>query len=267
MRYSQSFLKAYYSDECGLVLDAKFISNTYPPVDSEAMRKGRLFEYLATNYVRKGEQPPEPEYYKRNGDTYKVGDMKPEYVNIANHAQRFKSLALEMFPNMRWGVEYKYQEFAGIFDGVDDDCVLDTKCSDLIFDKWNTWGWDISRWEKTAERLMTEDLLTVLKFNPNLWQPLHYSWLFLKKHGKYPKWYFYIIHPKSDDVSFFKLDIRLDTHEAYKYLLPQIKTEVDMVLQTGGFEPKPTYNRCNKCELKETCKLKQINPQPQIIIL
>ena len=36
---------------------------------------------------------------------------------------------------------------------------------------------------------------------------------------------------------------------------------------TGGFTPKPSYNRCNKCELKDTCNLKMDKPEVQIIIL
>jgi len=266
MRLSQSFFKDFYRPLCGLVLKSKYIDHSYPEQSSEAMNQGKFFEYQATDYIRKGDEPPFPSYYVKSGVGYKEGDMKPEYQQAAKHAKMFKEV-LKQFTNPNFGVDLRFGSFAGIADVVVDGAIIDLKYSGLLYDRWNEHGWAIEKFKYAYEALQTEDLLTVLKKVPLLWQPLLYCWLWYKMCGQYPRWFFYIADPKSDDVIFRELAISASTHSAFDALLPQLEAEINLIINTSGFQPLPSYNACNSCAIAEGCQHRILLPQIETVTL
>jgi len=266
MRISQSFLKDFYKGTCGAVLEAKYITHTYPQTTSDAMAKGKFFEYIATGYIRKGDEPPQAEYYKVNGANYKKDDMKPEYLNMQKHAEIFQQV-MKQFPDATYGTEITAGEWSGITDMLRPGAITDLKCSDLLYNRWEEYGWGIEKFQYSANQIKTVELLEVLKQNQALWQPMVYCYIYFKKYGKYPKWYWYIVSSKSSDVVFRELVISESTHAAFRALVPQIENEINMLLNTGGFELKPSYNACSKCLIAETCKAKVLLPEIEIVTL
>jgi hypothetical protein len=247
-------------------MKSKYIDRDYPEISSPAMNQGKFFEFLVGGYYRKGEEPPQAEYYKRSGEGFVAGDLKPEYHRAAFHAGMFKRV-LTQFINPAFGVELKFGKVEGIADVIADDVIIDLKYSDLLYDRWSEYGWGKEKFEYAAKMLETDDLLSVLKKVNLLWQPLTYTWLWFKMVGTYPKWYWYIASPKSDDVIFRELVISPGVHATFNALIPQIIAEVELILNTGGFTPRPDYNTCNKCLICESCEMKVDLPSIETITI
>jgi len=266
MNYSQSFFKDFYKSTCGGVLTAKYIDFTYPRESTAAQNAGCFFEYLATGYIRKGEEPPQAEYYQTNGKGYSKGDIKPEYVQAAKHAKLFNEV-LKQFKNPEFGITLSHGNIRGIADVKADGVLIDLKYSDLLYDRWNEYGWGIEKFEYAANAMQSEDMLTVLQKVPLLWQPLLYSWLYMKMFGSLPKWYFYIASPKSDDVIFRRVDFAPATLAAFDALLPQVIAEIELQLNTGGLIYRPTYSNCCMCKIAESCQQRVTLPQIQVVTI
>ena len=265
-RISQSFLKDFYANECGEVLKAKYLTFTYPEESSEAMNQGKYFEYIATGYIRKGDEVPQPQLYVKSGAWGTAGDMKPEYVNAHSHAVRFQSV-LERFNNPAYGVELSFDGFGGIDDVVVDGAIIDLKYSGMLYDKWSEYGWAIERFRRASEMATSYELLEVLKAYPMLWQPLLYCWIWEKRTGLYPDWYYYICDSKSDDVVFRKVVISETIRASFNALLPVLKAEIELIENTGGFTVRPSYNKCHSCAIAEGCKHRIELPEIEVVTI
>ena len=266
MNYSQSFFKDFYKSTCGGILTAKYIDFTYPRESTADQTAGCFFEYLATGYIRKGEEPPQAEYYQTNGKGYSKGDIKPEYVQAAKHAKLFNEV-LKQFNNPEFGVTLEHGSIRGIADVKADGVLIDLKYSDLLYDRWNEYGWGIEKFTYAAGAMQTEEMLEVLKKVSLLWQPLLYCWLYMKMFGSIPKWYFYIASPKSDDVIFRRIDFTAHTLESFNALLPQVISEVELQLNTGGLIYRPSYSNCCKCNIAESCQQRVTLPQVEVVTI
>lgn len=274
---SQSFLKDYHRPLCGVVLKSKYIDFDYPDVTSPAMNAGKYFEYLATGYIRSGDNAPEPERYVKSGNGYTAGEIKPEYRQAARHAEIFKA-ATASFGQPSYGEVLKWGNYRGIADAVYNGsspdepglpqlpAIIDLKYSDLLYDRWNEYGWGIEKFRYASDQLAVADMLEVFKKVPLLWQPLLYCFLYFKQHGVYPAWYFYIASPKSDDVIFRQVIISRDLHDRFAALLGTLEAEIQLMLNTGGFTPLPSWNTCNACPLTG-CQLRINLPEIETVTL
>lgn len=257
MKISQSFLKDYHRGDCGGQLSAKYVTQTWPdkqPEQGSPAHIGVYFEYLITGYVRAGHPIPEPEIYQKSGAGYKAGDVKPSYIMAAKQAHLFVVALNEAgMIATNFGKTITAGPLVGTYDVFTNKGLIDLKMSSLLYDRWHEYGWGVEKFEYATKAVDELELLEVLKRVPLLWQPLHYCHIMHLNTGVYPDWYWYIASDKSDDVIFRKLEVSQRIRDSYAVLIDQISSEVDIILNTGGFEYKPSWNNCNKCEIAAKC--------------
>lgn len=250
---SQSLIKEFRrykkKETCGLVLAAKYLTNTYPEDgdDSSEKKLGRYFEFILTGSEgRHG--TPTAEYtatgLKKEGRLRTEADMTAPYQLAHKNARRIKEYFKKMkIRILEFNVTYERGGLKGTIDiiamyrGV--RVVIDVKYSGLIDDKWNEMGWQMV------------DHQTVYHAP----QAHQYSYLT----AGLPFFFLVVSSKNEDDVLFLEFEFTDFGRE-------QHLAEVDYVrrgMEYGRdfrFTPYPELVRCKKCAIREGCAFRQEVP-------
>lgn len=254
---SQSFLKEFNSyklgQTCGLQVKAKYIDNTYPRTSSEVMELGNFFEFMATGSLpRDGHIPVAKVVYK---DTPKQR-LDDKYQKAMDSALFFKKII------KHYGIEIKetgkvvtQDGMTGILDIYAEwngrHCIIDTKYSGLLYDRWNEMGWDIDSLPEKHNLML---------------QPVQYKILMSLELGipvEDIDFYFFIFSSSNpNDAKIIKVvndESTIEQHHlAISYVKRELSKPVDVV-----FKPKPELLRCFDCALKEQCDFRVEVPKIQ----
>lgn len=280
MKISQSLLKSLLKykvgDECGLVFKAKYIDGRYdlfPASDSQNI--GAWFEYMATGSVPKGGSVPKPKYMKKGITKAGMPLYTAPYKLMSQHIANFKKMmahygfeiirvgedikalypdSMEVFGFEVWltgtldiraratkDVWAKYENQDVLVASEGQVIILDIKCTGLLDDKWNEYGWEINNLQNKV------NLVT---------QPVQYKYIELLNTGEEPPFLFMLYSMKSPTdarIIDFKLDeLAFEEHKVF------IKSGVEEMLrlQRVGFKPKPSLDKCAKCPLRSGCSYK-----------
>jgi hypothetical protein len=246
---SQSFLKEYAEyksgDTCGLQVKAKYIDGIKFP-SSDAMEYGNAFEYLATGSIpRDGHIPQIEKVYvgtKREG-------ISAQYQKIIQSAELFKKIIkhyeIEIIDISRVATQ---NGMTGIMDIVakwdDRICIIDTKYSGLIDDKWSDFGWNLDMLPERHNLLL---------------QPVQYKIILSKELGCDPDdidFYFFVFSSKDVmDVKLIKVNVDELTIANHLSTVEWVKTELQKPIDKI-FKAKPNLKRCFECPIKDDCKFK-----------
>jgi len=246
---SQSFLKEFAKyksgDTCGLQVKAKYIDGVKFP-SSDLMEYGNAFEYLATGSIpRDGHIPQIEKVYKGTARE----SVSTQYQKIIESAELFnkiiKHYQIEIIDTGRVVTQ---DGMTGIMDIVakynNRICIIDTKYSGLIDDKWNELGWNL-------------DMLPE-KHNLML-QPVQYKILLSKELECEPEdidFYFFIFSSKEVmDVKIIKVNVDELTIANHLTTVEWVKTELEKPIDKV-FKAKPQLKRCFECPIKDNCKFK-----------
>lgn len=246
---SQSFLKEFAKyksgDTCGLQVKAKYIDGVKFP-SSDIMEYGNAFEYLATGSIpRDGHIPQIEKVYKGTARE----SVSTQYQKIIESAELFnkiiKHYEIEIIDTGRVVTQ---DGMTGIMDIVakynNRICIIDTKYSGLIDDKWNELGWNL-------------DMLPE-KHNLML-QPVQYKILLSKELECEPEdidFYFFIFSSKEVmDVKIIKVNVDELTIANHLTTVEWVKTELEKPIDKV-FKAKPQLKRCFECPIKDNCKFK-----------
>ena len=244
---SQSFLKEFnkykLGETCGLQVKAKYIDNTYPRTSSEAMDLGCFFEFMATGSLpRDGEIPVAKVVYK---DTPKQR-LDDKFQRAMDSAVFFKKII------KHYGIEIKeigkvvtQDGMTGILDIYAEwngrHCIIDTKYSGLLYDRWNQLGWDLDSLPEKHNLML---------------QPVQYKILMSLELGipvEDIDFYFFVFSSTNpNDAKIIKVvndEATIEQHHlAIKYVKKELEKPVDII-----FKAKPELLRCLDCALKENC--------------
>lgn len=236
MKISQSMLRTFQEylsgTECGLVFEAKYINYNYPDSTTEAQAAGQWFEYVCTGATpRNNGTPPEPVRIKS-------GDFNALYRQLGAHRTNWELIANPL--TEQYGViinaEIDGVKLTGITDVFAPDYTGDIKTTGHINNKWEPYGWGGDLQQK-----------------PSMFQAKFYTLIRFIQTGKIIPFYFYVFSSSSDDWDIIRVTLSETALELFKdevmFLVSQLEYHTSI-----GFDALPDYQRCGKCQLKDTCK-------------
>jgi len=246
---SQSFLKEYADyksgDTCGLQVKAKYIDGIKFP-SSDAMEYGNAFEYLATGSIPRDGHIPEIE---RVYVGTKRESISAQYQRIIQSAELFKKIInhyeIEIIDIGRVATQ---DGMTGIMDIVakwdDRICIIDTKYSGLIDDKWSDFGWNLDMLPEKHSLML---------------QPVQYKILLSKELDcdiEDIDFYFFVFSSKEVmNVKLIKVNVDELTIANHLSTVEWVKAELKKPIDKL-FKAKPTLKGCFECPIKDNCKSK-----------
>jgi hypothetical protein len=261
---NQSLVKdliKYQNDElCGLVFHNKWILQQFGG-GSKANDLGHYFEYLCTGALAKGEsEAPIPE-------TTKSGELTADFKTAKNQAEYFHSLLPKYGIKLldagnkiiaddtwigtldieaKWDAIFENENLNFDTNNKDHIVIIDLKYSGLLNDKWNEFGWH----DETLGRKQGTML-----------QAKHYKFLYWKKYGFNPPFFFFVFDSKQVGKAKI-INVEIDTYELelHEEFLQKAKRYFEMNLESG-FQPKPSYDLCISCKYQHLCSFKIDKPK------
>jgi hypothetical protein len=261
---NQSLVKdliKYQNDElCGLVFHNKWILQQFGG-GSKANDLGHYFEYLCTGALAKGEsEAPIPEITKSGELTadFKTAKQQAEYFHslLPKYGIKLLDAGNKIIADDTWigtlDIEAKWD---AIFENEnlnfdtnnkDHIVIIDLKYSGLLNDKWNEFGWH----DETLGRKQCTML-----------QAKHYKFLYWKKYGFNPPFFFFVFDSKQVGKAKI-INVEIDTYELelHEEFLQKAKRYFEMNLESG-FQPKPSYDLCISCKYQHLCSFKIDKPK------
>lgn len=215
-------------------------------VSSDAMEKGKYFEYLCLGATADG-KPVQPVTVNKGKD------LNADYKAITELAKQFKEVTTDMGLEVLQAQIYLETEtkggtldFLGSLNGR--RCLVDLKYTETKEDeRWSEFGWANPE-------------------NKDLFQAAHYVKLWHETHNEWLPFY-YLVFGKSGWVKFIQVIITSEYFE--KVYEARINNYIDYVnqMQQSGYLANPEYNKCRKCGVSEYCNSKAKTPTVQKVYL
>lgn len=242
---------------CGLVLQSKYILNTWPEEgdDSELKKLGRYFEFILTGSTGRSGVVPVPDYKKGALSAYKrdplrnrltEDKMTKPYQLAHKNARRVKEyFRLMKIQILEVNVRFERAGMSGTIDIIalynGHRVVIDVKYSGLLFDKYDElgWMWTDEQAKFHGTQAAQYHLLTGIPF------------------------YFLVVSSTNDhDIKF--IDVQFDEFslEQHQAEIEDTRNKMTFFVEHNGFHPIPELVRCTKCPLRGECKSKIIAPEP-----
>jgi hypothetical protein len=249
-KLSQSLVKELYKyklkEECGLRIEAKYITKSVEFPSSEAQELGNYFEYKATGQLPRDGHTPEPILLK-------TGKPSIDYQRMDSQVENFKRIMKRLnFSIEQTGFTFTNPKYSGITDIIAHDnniktkvankkrIIIDLKTSGLLHDKWSEYGW-------ADESIEEKDGLMI--------QAIHYKLLAKYEWGiEDIPFYFMIFSSKNDwEYKVFKVNVDEATLQIHYNNLLNVKKFLDDTM-SKGWTPYPKFAVCKECPLADNCK-------------
>jgi hypothetical protein len=238
---------------CGLIFQNKWILHQYGK-GSKANNLGHYFEYLCTEALAKGEtEAPKADLTKKGEPTadFKVAQQQAIYFKevMLKYGIKIISAGEKVVAENQWvGTLDIKAKWDGIFENSyflppdpknpDNVVIIDLKYSGLLEDKWSEFGWHM-------DTLPTKD--------GTMLQAKHYTFLFWKKYGFIPPFFFFVFDTKNVGVcKIIYIDIEEADLIAHESFLWKAKSYLERQLDIG-FNPVPRYDQCTNCAYNQWC--------------
>jgi hypothetical protein len=247
---SQSFLKEFnkykLGETCGLQVKAKYIDNNYPRTSSEAMDLGCFFEFMATGSLPRDGQIPVAKVVYKDTPKQRLDDKFQRAMDSALFFKRIiKHYDIEI---KETGKVVTQDGMTGILDIYAEwngrHCIIDTKYSGLLYDRWNEMGWELDSLPE-KHNLMLQPVQYKILMSLELGTPLEdidfYFFVFSSTNPNDAK----IIKVVNDEATIEQ------HHLAISYVKRELSKPVDLI-----FKAKPELLRCLDCGIKENCSFR-----------
>lgn len=253
-KISQSMIKSY--NDCTKENQnerdcAKFFYERYivknpltetPP--TEAMELGIYFEYLATGALPKSKIVPKPVLSYAGtareclSAPYKRVHESVEYFKEILKHYNIKILKAGLLLETDTG-ENGVVDILAEWNGK--KCIIDTKYSGLIDDRWSDMGWHI-------DSLPTKEKI--------LLQGVHYKYLAKKCLGIDDiDFYFFVFDSANPrNVRIIKEEVTESLMHQHLKAIQDVKKIVEYAIKAKGLKAVPQLKRCNACPLRDTCE-------------
>ena len=247
---SQSFIKEFNNyklgETCGLQVKAKYIDDNYPRTSSEVMMLGNFFEFNATGELpRDGEIPVAKVVYK---DTPKQ-KLDDKYQRAMDSAVFFKKIIMHYDIEIKETGKVVTQDgMTGILDIYAEwngrHCIIDTKYSGLLYDRWNEMGWDLDSLPEKHNLML---------------QPVQYKILMSLELGipvEDIDFYFFVFSStNANDAKIIKVVNDETTIEQHRLAISYVKKELAKPIE-NVLKAKPELLRCFDCGIKDNCSFR-----------
>ena len=245
---------------CGLIFQNKWILHQYGK-GTKSNLLGHYFEYLCTGALAKREEkPPTPE-------TTKSGELTAEFRLAKKQSEYFHELINSMGINLlsqgekviadnkwvgtldikaKWDAIFERESFYLDPNNTDKIVIIDLKYSGLLDDKWSEFGWNTEQLPRKKGTML---------------QAKHYKFLFWKKYGFNPPFFFFVFDSKEERrAKLIYVDIETWELEQYESFLEKAKLYLMQQLEIG-FMPIPNYEKCSACQYNQWCTFKEKYPK------
>jgi hypothetical protein len=256
----KDLVKYQKNELCGLIFNNKWILHQYGK-GSTANNLGHFFEYLCTGALAKGEtNAPKADFTKKGEMTadFQVAQKQAVYFKevIQKYGIKLISAGDKVVADGKWvGTLDIEAEWNGIYEKSDfltpdplnpnNRVIIDLKYSGLLEDKWSPFGWHTD---------------TLSKKEGTMLQAKHYKFLFWKKYGFNPPFFFFVFDSKNVGVcKIIYVDIDDYELEQHEIFLNKAKAYLERQLDIG-FKPIPTYDSCQNCAYNQWCHFKVETP-------
>lgn len=239
---------------CGLLFQNKWILQQFGK-GTKSNNLGHYFEYLCTGALAKGEsEPPKPDLTKKGTLTadFKIAQNQAIYFKevIQKYGIKLISAGEKVIAEEQWvGTLDIKASWDSIFESEeekdennpDNIVIIDLKYSGLLEDKWSEFGWHLDFLPKKEGTML---------------QAIHYKFLFWKKYGFNPPFFFFVFDSKKvGTCKIIKVDITTDDLMQHEIFLNKAKVYLERQLDKG-FQPIPEYNMCRSCDYNAWCNFK-----------
>lgn len=262
-KLSQSLVKELYKyklkEECGLRVEAKYVTKSVEFTSSEVQELGNYFEYQATGQLPRDGHVPEAVMLE-------TGKPAIDYQRMDAQVENFKNLMTRLnFSIEQTGFAFTNSKYSGITDIIAHDnnikskdvmkmrIIIDLKTSGLLNDKLSSWGW-------ADESIEEKDELMI--------QAIHYKLLAKYEWGiEDIPFYFMVFSNKNDwEYKIFKVQVDEVTLQQHYSNLLNIKRFLDDTMRNGWI-PYPKYSVCRECQLADTCRYFTDVPKVQEVFI
>jgi PDDEXK-like domain of unknown function (DUF3799) len=214
---------------------------------TEAMLKGNVFEYKLLGSTTEDGSIPELPKLVRGGDS---ADEKAINGVVALAQEIFEQMGIKIGRReyiVIDGVSGQLDNVAQDFLNPEKEAIYDVKFTETKFDdRWDGWA----DFEKRIDSQI---------------QARHYVYLFQKKYGYYPPFYF-LVFGKSGWVRVIKVGVSKEVMEVHEAKIIETQEKI-IELAEDGFRPAPTYEKCRNCRLKDICEFRKTTPDIEHYIL
>jgi len=268
MLINQSLVKdlvKYQKKElCGLIFQNKWVLKQYGK-GTKSNSLGHYFEWLCTGALAKGEEEaPKPEYTKKGELTadFQVAQKQAVYFKevISNYGIELLTAGEKVIAEDTWvdTIDIKAR-WNSVFDddlifkdanNPENIVIIDLKYSGLLEDKWSEFGWHNDFLHKKEGTML---------------QAKHYKFLFWKKYGYNPPFFFFVFDNKHErECKIIYVDISEKDLELHEIFLNKAKVYLERQIEKG-FLPIPRYDMCKSCAYSQWCSFKKEIP-PIVVV-
>lgn len=262
MLINQSMIKdlvKYQKEElCGLIFQNKWILKQFGK-GSKANDLGHYFEYLCTGALAKGETEPIKPHTTKKGDLtvdFKIAKEQAIYFKevISKYDIKLLTAGEKVIAENQWvGTLDIKARWDSLFEddlykdpkNTENTVIIDLKYSGLLEDKWSEFGWHYD---------------TLPKKEGTMLQAIHYKFLFWKKYGYNPPFFFFVFDSKKvGQCKIIHVDIDESDLIQHEVFINKAKTYLERQLDKG-FLPIPKYDSCKVCSFSSWCSFKKDIP-------
>ena len=253
-----SFNDVELHGKCGKQFEEINLLKNFNFETTEAQALGLYFEYMATGSMPRSGIKPEPERTK-------AGELTAPYKHVIAQVENFKK-QLEFYEltieevSKEIVVEFKGIKVKMILDIVaktkaGKKVVIDTKCTGLIENKWEDYGWHL---DKLAEK----ERLT--------FQSVMYVWGWKQAYNEDIDFYWWLHSPSNDiESKIIKASIISTAFDKLERKILYTNEGIEMMIATG-FEAKHGKHNCilnmkgDRCPVT-TCKQRMEVPVISVV--
>jgi len=240
---SNSLLNRYQeyknAELCGLRFKAVNIEKTHSEFTTDAMNRGKWFEFLCTNAKNRDGSEPVPQTTAKGAftaDYQRIFNQKNNFDKIYKRGDKIYDSDLIMEQTID-GQNYK-----AIFDILEYDkekkpiAIRDIKMTGVINDKWSEYGW------------------VNITYSKHINQAKFYIWIYWKRTDIILPFYFDVFSTKNDkEFKMFKVKMDLSAIKEFEMYLFEAAKMIYFDIETG-FIPYPDLMPCNFCPVRGDCK-------------
>jgi hypothetical protein len=252
-KITQSLMKDFsdylQGKECGLVIKAKYFDGVVFP-SNDAMLLGHWFEYMATNQLPKyGEQPQPVKVYKGTPKEDFSTDYKRANESALYYKKLVKELDIEIISTGKVITQGQMEGTLDILANVNGRrAIIDLKYSGLIDNMWSPFGWH--------EDSMAEN-------EGHMIQAVHYSLLERLDSNADVDFYFWVFNSKDPrDMRIYQIIIEESRFDMHLHSVYETRRRVMAIAKAKSWKANPSVMKCMNCPLVDTCKQKQVLPEP-----
>lgn len=263
---SNTLVNAYTAykkqEECGLRVQKVYIEKVVKGTAGDAAKGGLWFEWQALfDHLPDEDKQNEPEQILTPKTGKPAAAMKHITAQLDNFKNIYEDIEIQEVQKVLEttidGIKYK-----GIIDVLADKKeegihIRDVKLTGFLKNKWEEYGWESMQGNGGA-----------IPEKKGLKQAKFYIWLWFHLTGELVPMYFDVFASNnSQDCKTIRVYVTEEGIEEIGNDIQNSALGIREEMKSGGLQPIPDMNRCNKCEFNPWCEHKTNKPRVEHVFI